>query len=308
MEVSHRCTGCFCTFAQVQESSFEQEPGSGAKAIVEGKLVTVGTLEWLQRAGVEGAPPEVSDASLQGQTVVYVGVDDKLVGAVTMMDELRDDAKASVAALHRMGMKTSMLSGDKQEAAEAVAAKVGIDRQQVYAGVKPSGKADFIKHLQSENRQVAMVGDGVNDAAALAQAHVGIAMAGGVGAASEVASVVLMGDKLSQVVDAIELSRVTLKKIKQNLWWAFMYNIVGLPLAAGALLPSANIMLTPSIAGALMGISSLGVMTNSLLLQLEFSRPSSTSNPVNSKQQFPKENDVELGLGSQQQPSGKFSH
>ncbi|KAG0607893.1 hypothetical protein M758_8G062900 [Ceratodon purpureus] len=316
-----------CRQALVQESTFEQEPGSGAKAMVEGKLVTVGTLEWLQRAGVKGDAPEVTEAAMQGQTVVYVGVDDKLVGAVTMIDELRDDAKASIAALHRMGMKTSMLSGDKQEAAEAVAAKVGIDRQQVYAGVKPSGKADFVRQLQSENRQVAMVGDGVNDAAALAQSHVGIAMAGGVGAASEVASIVLMGDKLSQVVDAIELSRVTLKKIKQNLWWAFMYNIVGLPLAAGVLLPSANIMLTPSIAGALMGISSLGVMTNSLLLQLEFSRPSSSihkslsssrtgsSDPSNQRansneqesEQQSQDTDIELGIGSQEQ-RGKFSH
>lgn len=309
-------TSAGCRQAVVQESTFEQEPGSGAKAIVEGKLVTVGTLEWLRRAGVEGVAPEAPDATTQGQTIVYVGVDDKLVGAVTMIDELRDDAKASVAALHRMGMKTSMLSGDKQEAAEAIAAKVGIDRQQVYAGVKPSGKADFIRQLQSENRHVAMVGDGVNDAAALAQAQVGIAMAGGVGAASEVASIVLMGDKLSQVVDALELSRLTLKKIKQNLWWAFMYNIVGLPLAAGALLPSTNIMLTPSIAGALMGISSLGVMTNSLLLQLEFSRPShnrhkkalDSSQNAKSGEKYlgrkPQDNDIELGIGSQ----GKFSH
>uniref|UniRef100_A0A7I4BBQ6 P-type ATPase A domain-containing protein n=1 Tax=Physcomitrium patens TaxID=3218 RepID=A0A7I4BBQ6_PHYPA len=319
-----------CRQAVAEESTFEQEPGSGAKAIIEGKLVSVGTLEWLQRSGVERVPPEFTGAATQGQTVVYVGVDDKVVGAITMIDEVRDDAKATIETLHWMGIKTSILSGDKLEAAKAVAAKVGIDWNKVYAGVKPSEKEDFIRQLQSEKRFVAMVGDGVNDAAALAQAQVGIAMAGGVGAASEVASIVLMGDKLSQVVDAIELSRLTLKKIKQNLWWAFIYNIVGLPLAAGALLPSANIMLTPSIAGALMGISSLGVMANSLLLQLEFSRPSSNMknslsssrrsadpsqhvasipNGNSTQQEFERsqDEDVELGLDSLER-SAKYFH
>jgi len=313
-----------CRQAEVQDSTFEQEPGSGAKAIVDGKQVAVGTLDWVRSFGAKGHTPDITDAALQGQTVVYIGVDGELVGAVTMMDELRADAKACIDALHRMGMQIAMLSGDKQEAAEAVAARIGIDRNQVHAGVKPYGKAEFIKKLQRESRHVAMVGDGVNDAAALAEAEVGIAMAGGVGAASEVASVVLMGDKLSQVVDALELSRVTLRKIKQNLWWAFMYNIVGLPLAAGALLPSANIMLTPSIAGALMGVSSLGVMANSLMLQLEFSRPPSSMQESlsssrkfstehferqkaiqNAKGEAQTEDDIEKGLGPQE---GKFAH
>ncbi|KAH9533788.1 hypothetical protein CY35_18G070500 [Sphagnum magellanicum] len=272
-----------CRQAKVQDSTFEQEPGSGATAIVEGKRVAVGTLEWVQRFCAEGRVPEVVEASLQGQTVVYVGVDSKIVGAITMIDEVRDDARTAIDALHRMGIQTSMLSGDKQEAAEAVAAKVGIDRHQVYAGVKPFAKAEHIRLLQKEKGNVAMVGDGVNDAAALVQADVGVAMAGGVGAASDVASIVLMGDRLTQVVEAVELSRKTLKKIKQNLWWAFMYNIVGLPVAAGALLPLTNMMLTPSLAGALMGISSLGVMANSLLLHLEFSPPSNNLHkPVDS--------------------------
>ncbi|KAG6545619.1 hypothetical protein Mapa_012973 [Marchantia paleacea] len=265
-----------CRYAEVKDGTFEQEPGSGATAIVEGKRVTVGTTEWLQRHGAFGSAPEDLEATLEGQSVIYIGVDNQLAGSVTMMDEIREEAVATVTALRRMGIQTSMLSGDKQLAAEAVAAKIGIPKDQVFAGVKPKGKAEYIMQLQREDKKVAMVGDGVNDAAALAQSDVGIAMVGGVGAASEVASVVLMGDKLSQVVDAMELSRATFRKIKQNLWWAFMYNIIGIPVAAGVLLPITNTMLTPSLAGALMGISSIGVMANSLALHLESNKFSTT--------------------------------
>lgn len=141
---------------------------------------------------------------------------------------------------------------------------------QVYYGVKPDEKNKFVSRLQKDQKVVAMVGDGINDAAALASAHVGIAIGGGVGAASDVSSIVLMHDRLSQLLDALELSRLTMKTVKQNLWWAFGYNIVGIPVAAGVLLPSTGTMLTPSIAGALMGLSSIGVMTNSLLLRLKF--------------------------------------
>ncbi|MCO5560472.1 hypothetical protein L7F22_014087 [Adiantum nelumboides] len=264
-----------CRPVQVQDGTFEQEPGSGATAIVEGKRVTVGTLEWLHRFGAHGQLPEQVEVS-EGQTVVYVGVGDEVAGSIAMVDEVRDDAAFTVKSLHGMGMSTAIVSGDKQGAAEAVALQIGISKEQVYGGVKPSGKAELVMHLQEAGRKVAMVGDGVNDAAALAQSNVGIAMAGGVGAASEVASIVLLHGRLTQVVDSVLLSKMTLKKIKQNLWWAFLYNIVGLPVAAGVLLPVTNTMLTPSLAGAMMGISSLGVMANSLLLQIEYNR----GNPV----------------------------
>ncbi|CAI6004611.1 unnamed protein product, partial [Closterium sp. NIES-65] len=209
-----------------------------------------------------------------GETTVYVGVDGRLAGAISLVDKVRDEAAAAVAALQAMGLHTAMLSGDKRPAALAIAHKVGIPENEVYAGVKPEGKADFVSALQAKGTQVAMVGDGVNDAAALARADVGIAMAGGVGAASDVASVVLMGDRVTQVVDAIHLSRCTFNKIRQNLAWAFLYNMIGVPVAAGALLPFTGTMLTPSLCGALMGVSSLGVMANSLLLQLTYKAPS----------------------------------
>lgn len=260
-----------CRSVLVHEGTFEQEPGCGAKAIVEGKIITVGTLEWVHRHGAQGPAPHLGE-SMNEQSVVYIGVDGAVAGAVCMIDKVRDEAAATIRALHQMGMETFMLSGDKQLAAEAVAVQVGIDKDKVYAGVRPYGKAELILYLQKKEKKIAMVGDGINDAAALAQSNVGIAMAGGVGAATEVASVVLMRERLTQVVDAIELSKMTLKKIRQNLWWAFLYNIVGLPVAAGVLLPITNTMLTPSLAGALMGISSLGVMANSLLLQLDYNR------------------------------------
>ncbi|XP_043813904.1 copper-transporting ATPase PAA1, chloroplastic isoform X3 [Manihot esculenta] len=153
------------------------------------------------------------------------------------------------------------------EAAQAA----GCQNVKVIARVKPDEKKKFITQLQKDQNLVAMVGDGINDAAALASSHIGVAMGGGVGAASEVSSIVLTGNRLSQLLDALELSRLTMKTVKQNLWWAFAYNIIGIPIAAGMLLPVTGTMLTPSIAGALMGLSSIGVMSNSLLLRLKFS-------------------------------------
>ncbi|CAI5462254.1 unnamed protein product [Closterium sp. Yama58-4] len=283
--------------ARVEDGSFFQQPGAGAAAVVGGQHVVVGTPDWLRDNGCD-VPVELEEADLMssaaegsspasptlrpampgdptpGETTVYVGVDGQLAGAISLVDKVRDEAAAAVAALQAMGLHTAMLSGDKRPAALAIAHKVGIPENEVYAGVKPEGKADFVSALQAKGARVAMVGDGVNDAAALARADVGIAMAGGVGAASDVASVVLMGDRVTQVVDAIHLSRCTFNKIRQNLAWAFLYNMIGLPVAAGALLPFTGTMLTPSLCGALMGVSSLGVMANSLLLQLTYKAPS----------------------------------
>ncbi|KAK9943280.1 hypothetical protein M0R45_008894 [Rubus argutus] len=228
-----------CQNIKVADGTFMEEPGSGAVAIIENKKVSVGTLDWVRRHGVNENPFEEVDAH-KSQSIVYVAID-------------------------------STLAGDKRENAEYVASVVGIPKDKVISGVKPREKKKFITELQNDQNIVAMVGDGINDAAALASSHVGIAMGGGVGAASEVSSVVLLGNKLSQLLDALELSRLTMKTVKQNLWWAFGYNIVGLPIAAGVLLPVTGTMLTPSIAGALMGLSSVGVMANSLFLRYKFS-------------------------------------
>ncbi|PNH07920.1 Copper-transporting ATPase PAA1, chloroplastic, partial [Tetrabaena socialis] len=272
----------------VTDGSFSQEPGSGVAAVVGGRRVAVGTIEWLQRQGADveaaaaaleayGAVGATASSAVQSavqgvgnsHTRVYVAVDGAVAGVIDVADAVRHDAAETVARLHRQGIRTVMLSGDKAAAAAEVAAAVGIGAADVFSDVKPAGKKAVVERLRGEGRVVAMVGDGINDTAALAAANVGVAMGGGVDAASEVAAVVLMGDQLSQVADAVHLARRTLAKINQNLVWAFGYNLIAIPLAAGALLPSAGICLTPSISGALMGLSSLGVVGNSLLLQLE---------------------------------------
>lgn len=257
---------------KVVDGTFVEEPGSGAVAIVENKRVSVGTLEWVQRNGVvDNMSPDLVGENHGNQSVVYVGVDNALAGIIYFEDQIREDARSVVDSLSRQGLRLYMLSGDKRNNAEYVASVVGIPKEQVLSEVKPAEKKKFITELQKNRNVVAMVGDGINDAAALASAHVGVAMGGGVGAASEVSSIVLMGNRLSQLLDALELSKLTMKTVKQNLWWAFAYNIVGIPIAAGMLLPVTGTILTPSIAGALMGLSSIGVMTNSLLLRFKFS-------------------------------------
>lgn len=253
----------------VEEGTFKQEPGAGASAVVDKKMISVGTRAFVQ--GDERSLPSelLSGVDNPGRTPVYVGIDGKIVGVLEMQDEIRKDAAETIQRLRDKNIQTIMISGDRIETAQAVGKLVGIEEKYIFGGIKPAGKAELVEDFQRQGKRVAMVGDGINDAAALAQADVGIAMASGVGAASEVASIVLLGDRLPQVSDAIELSRATFNKIKQNLGWAFGYNLIGIPIAAGALLPAYGLSLTPSVAGAIMGFSSLGVMGNSLLLRLK---------------------------------------
>ncbi|GER30059.1 copper-transporting atpase paa1 [Striga asiatica] len=240
-----------CPNVKAVEGTFTEEPGSGAVATIDEKKVAVGTLDWVQRHGVVGGSPFQEIEEFKNQSVVYVGVDGILAGVIYVEDQIREDAPQVIESLTRQGISTYLLSGDKRSAAEYVASAVGIPKERVLYGVKPDEKKKFISRLQEGQNIVAMVGDGINDAAALASSHVGVAIGGG-------------------LLDALELSRVTMKTVKQNLWWAFAYNIIGIPVAAGTLLPVTGTMLSPSIAGALMGLSSIGVMTNSLLLRLKF--------------------------------------
>uniref|UniRef100_A0A2P2KHW4 Copper-transporting ATPase PAA1ic n=2 Tax=Rhizophora mucronata TaxID=61149 RepID=A0A2P2KHW4_RHIMU len=290
---------------KVTDGTFMEEPGSGAVATIENKKVSVGTLDWVQRHGVcENQFQEMED--VKNQSVVYVGVDDTLAGLIYLEDQIREDAGHVVKSLSGQGINVYMLSGDKRSTAEYVASIVGIPKDKVLSGVKPDEKKKFINELQKDQNILAMVGDGINDAAALASSHVGVAMGGGVAAASEVSSIVLMGNRLSQLLDALELSRLTMKTIKQNLWWAFAYNIVGIPIGAGMLLPITGTMLTPSIAGALMGLSSIGVMTNSLLLRLKFASREKKVNGATSSSKIYLGSDIltEREVGMKQPYSG----
>ena len=200
----------------------------------------------------------------EGKTVMILAVNMKVVGLIAVADTLKEHAAEAVAELHKLGKKTVMISGDNKRTAEAIAKQVGIDS--VLAEVLPSGKAEEIKKLQ-QKYNVAMVGDGINDAPALTQANIGVAIGAGTDVAIEAGSVVLVKDDMRDIVKAIKLSKRTLGKIKQNLFWAFFYNCAAIPLAAGVFYPFTGWTLNPMIAGAAMAFSSVSVVTNSLLLK-----------------------------------------
>ena len=247
---------------------FYTEPGLGVSAVVEGRRVFAGNAEWMTQQGVAIAT-EFSGSS-QGKTAVYVACEGVLLGVIGLKDTLRPDAKATVDRLRAMGLRVMMLTGDTAGAADAIANQLDLIPMDVLAQVRPLEKARAIALLQAEGRTVAMVGDGINDAPALAQADVGIGLHGGTDVAVETAQIVLMRNALMDVVEAIELSRATFNKIRQNLFWAFGYNTLGIPVAAGLLLPATGILLSPAAAGAFMAFSSVSVVTNSLLLRRRF--------------------------------------
>jgi Cu+-exporting ATPase len=201
----------------------------------------------------------------EGKTPVLVAVDGALAGLLAIADPVRASSPAAVERLRRMGLEVVMLTGDARGTAEAVARRVGVSR--VVAEVLPEGKVAEIRRLQGEGRVVAMVGDGVNDAPALAQADVGIAMGTGTDVAAEAADVVLMRGDLTGAADAVALSRRTMRTMRQNLFWAFAYNVVGIPVAAGVLYPAFGLLLSPILASAAMAFSSVSVVANSLRLR-----------------------------------------
>ena len=248
----------------------QTKPGLGVSAIVEGQLVVVGTEEWLNQFGIAIAQTLQTQAQAlaeSGKTVVYVAAGNTTLGIIAVTDSLRPDAKTAVEHLRRLGLRVMILTGDRKESAMPVARLLGLKPDELLADVRPNGKAQAIAHLQSQGHRVAMIGDGINDAPALAQADVGIAWDAGSDIAIESAQIVLMRDAVMDIVESIQLSRATFNKIRQNLFWAFAYNTLGIPIAAGMLLPSLGVVLSPSAAGAMMAFSSVSVVTNSLLLR-----------------------------------------
>jgi len=242
---------------------FTSLTGKGLTARVEGSALGLGNRALMADLGVATATleAEASDLEAGGRTVMWLAAlepEPHLLGLIAVADPLKPAATAAVAHLHRLGIKTVMMTGDNQRTAQVVADEVGID--EVVAGVLPEQKAAEVARLQGTGRRVAMVGDGINDAPALAAADIGIAMGTGTDVAMETAGITLMRGDPSLLADAVGVSRATYTKIRQNLFWAFIYNIIGIPLAALGLL-------SPVIAGAAMAFSSVSVVSNSLLLR-----------------------------------------
>ena len=247
---------------------FYTEPGFGVSALVEGRRVFAGNAEWMSQQGVAVAAELLG--SCKGKTAVYVASGGVLLGVIGLKDTLRPDAKAAVERLRGMGLRVMMLTGDTASAAAATAQQLGLAAADVLAEVRPDGKARAIASLQAQGCKVAVVGDGINDAPALAQADVGIGLHCGTDVAVETAQIVLMRNALMDVVESINLGRATFNKIRQNLFWAFGYNTLGIPVAAGILLPATGILLSPAAAGGFMAFSSVSVVTNSLFLRRGF--------------------------------------
>jgi len=244
-------------------TDFVAEAGKGAKARFAGVEVRVGKASYLREAGVE--IDEISASAHASATQIWIAADGVLKGRFALADEPRASSREGITRLRHLGLGIAMLSGDKRETAEAVAQRVGIE--QVYAEVLPVDKTDIIKQLQEQGRCVAMVGDGVNDAPALAQADVGLAVASGTDVAAASADIVLMNSRIEDVARAIELSRATMRTIRQNLFWAFFYNAIGLPVAAGVLYLFGGPLLNPMLASLAMAFSSVSVVANALRLR-----------------------------------------
>ncbi|MFX0206460.1 MAG: heavy metal translocating P-type ATPase [Candidatus Hodarchaeota archaeon] len=250
-----------------EPKDFEAVPGYGIRARINGDIVRIGNRKLLKRDGIS---TEVLEEQIQllensAKTVVIAAINRELLGIIAIADPLKDYSKAAVQELQKMGIMTYLVTGDNRRTAEAIAAQVGI--KHVFAEVLPEKKAEIVKQLQSEGFIVSMVGDGINDAPALAQANVGIAIGSGTDVAIETGDIVLIKEDLRDVVAAVQLSRKTLTKIKQNLFWAFFYNIIGIPVAAGVLFIPLGLTLVPEIAAAAMAFSSVSVVSNSLLLR-----------------------------------------
>ena len=250
----------------VKVEDFENLSGLGVRAKVDGKEVLIGTVRLMQdnKVSLTVVMDTINNLLANGETIMILAVDDKVVGVLGAADPIKPTAKRAVERMKEFGIEVAMITGDNQKTAEAVAKEIGIER--VFAEVLPDQKAKYVKKLQDEGKFVAMVGDGVNDAPALAQANIGIAIGAGTDVAIETANVVLMKSDPADVLRAIRLSKATVTKMKQNLFWASIYNLLAIPVAAGVLYPNFGISLRPEFAALLMSASSIIVATNAVLL------------------------------------------
>ena len=253
-------------------SKFENLSGLGVKAVVEGKLVLIGTVKLMKESNVALGELErkISEFLERGETIMILAVNGLIKAVIGAADPIKPNAINAVERLKKLGIEIAMITGDNKKTAEKVASQIGIER--VFSEVLPADKASYVKKLQEEGKFTAMVGDGVNDAPALAQADVGIAIGAGTDVAIETAKVVLMKSDPLDILRAITLSKATVRKMKQNLFWASIYNVLAIPVAGGILYPSFGIMLRPEFAALLMSISSIIVATNAVLLKRVESR------------------------------------
>jgi Cu+-exporting ATPase len=258
--------------ALVEPSAFKALVGRGVEAAAAGRAILIGTRSLLADRAIDTAvlDAQASELAAAGKTPMYVAIDGRPAGLIAVADTVKPESKSAVGQLRRMGIRVAMMTGDNARVAAAVAAQVGIDPDMVFAKVLPEHKAEHVKKLQAQREGrgggVGMVGDGINDAPALAQADVGFALGTGADAAMDAADITLISGDLRSVPEAIALSRATMRTIRQNLFWAFFYNVIGIPIAAGVLYPFTGWLLSPIIASAAMALSSVSVVANSLRL------------------------------------------
>jgi Cu2+-exporting ATPase len=250
-----------------QVEKFKNLAGHGVEAIVGGKHVLVGTVKLMNDWKVDTQPlqNDIDRLLSEGKTIMVLAVDNKVAGVAAASDPVKENAKQAITRMKELGLEVAMITGDNKETAEAIGKQLGIDR--IFSEVLPEDKASYVKKLQSEGKFTAMVGDGVNDAPALAQADIGIAIGSGTDVAIETAKVVLMKSDPADVLRAIKLSKATVRKMKENLVWASVYNLLAIPVAAGVLYPNFGITLRPEFSALLMSISSIIVATNAVLLK-----------------------------------------
>jgi len=246
-------------------TEFQSHTGAGVSGTVDGARVIVGNAKLVRLSAADVGGSDINQENASGETRIYASVNGSLAGMIGVSDPIRPSAARAVSSLRAQSIDVVLLTGDMRETADAIATQSGIAT--VVAEVLPEGKVAEIRRLQSEGRVVAMVGDGINDAPALAQSDVGIAMASGTDIALEASDIALMRPDLTGVSSAISLSRRAMATMKQNLFWAFVYNVIGIPVAAGVLYPFAGLMLSPILASAAMALSSVSVVTNSLRLR-----------------------------------------